>query len=132
MAWQPAPGETLFRPSGPNDHLFVVILGPAVLANYGSGQQLVMVSLTSIKPGLPSDPACEVSPGEHPFIRQPTYVAYRYACIESVDHTMKMLQAGVWRLGGVVQPALLQRIVQGACASRMIPRLFKGLFGCGP
>lgn len=35
QGWQAVPGQTLLVPSGPGLHLFFLILGPVVLADYG-------------------------------------------------------------------------------------------------
>lgn len=63
-AWQSEPGATLLVPSGPGGlHLFIVVLGPVVLPAYGPSPQTAMVSITSIRSGVPHDAACEVNAG---------------------------------------------------------------------
>lgn len=60
--------------SGPNEHLFTVVLGPAHLEGYGDAPQVVVVSFSSIKPGLPYDESCTVAAGVHPFITRDSFV----------------------------------------------------------
>lgn len=129
--WQASPGKTFLRPSGPTGlHLFVVLLGPAVVQNYGQSPQLLLASVCSIKSGLPYDDACELHPGDHAFIQHPSYVAYRYMCIEQVAHVSDMIDKGVWREHTPVAADVLRRMTGGVCASRLTPRMYKSLFGC--
>ena len=128
--WQTTPGNTLLVPSGPQgQHLFVLILGPITLPSYGSQAQLAMVSATSIRDGIPYDPACVLAPGDHPFIQHPSYVAYRYLRIDSVSHVSQMAGSS-WQQHQQCSTELLQRIVRGVCISRLTPREFKVIFGC--
>jgi hypothetical protein len=87
------------------------------MAQPGRGNDLVIVSLTSVKAGGLYDPACLLKGGEHPFITGPTYVFYRRA-----EHTtVPSLQAKVTRREVVVKPsasdALVRQIRAGAMES---------------
>ena len=128
--WQTTPGDTLLVPSGPKGlHLFVLILGPITLPSYGTQPQLAMVSVTSIKEGIPHDTACVLAPDDHPFIQRPSYVAYRHLRIDSLSHVSQMVGSS-WQQHQQCSPVLLQRIIQGVCLSRLTPREFKAIFGC--
>ena len=129
--WQAVPGSTLLIPSGPSGHhLFILVLGPLVVANYGSMAQVAMVSVTSIRDGAPHDSACEIQSGEHPFIEHPSYVAYRYMRIDSESHACEMVAKKIWVPNHSCSAELLSRIVGGVCRSRSISREFKQIFGC--
>ena len=118
-------------PSGPSGlHLFVLILGPVLVPSYGSAPQVVMVSATSIRNGVPHDPACELQPGDHAFIQHPSFIAYRYLRIDGSVHVEQMVNQAVWMPHEPCSEALLQRIVTGVCRSRLAPREFKKMFGC--
>ena len=129
--WQALPGQTFLVPSGPTGlHLFVLVLGPVVLPDYGSSPQVAMVSATTIRSGVPHDNACELQPGEHPFIQHRSFIAYRYLRIDSGAHVADMVDKAVWWPREPCSQELLQRIIDGVCQSRLAPREFKQLFGC--
>lgn len=129
--WTATPGHTLLVPSGPSGlHLFVLTLGPIVVPSYGSAPQLALVSATTIRPGVPHDPACELYPGDHPFIQHPSYIAYRYLRLDPAPHVGQMVEQSVWTPHTPCSEALLQRILAGVCISKLTPREFKRVFGC--
>lgn len=130
QGWQAVPGQTLLVPSGPGLHLFFLILGPVVLADYGSAPQLAMVSATTLRDGVPHDSACVLEAGEHPFIQHPSYLAYRYMRLDSSLHVEKMVRDAVWGPHAPCAADLLQRIVAGVCQSRLTPREYKRIFRC--
>lgn len=84
-------------PSGPNEHLFTVVLGLAVLNAHGSEPQVIIVSFTSIKPGLNYDDACLISAGSHPFITQDSYIYYREPRIYPSSKIERMVRSNIWR-----------------------------------
>ncbi len=72
-------------PSGPaGNHLFVVLCDPVVFQGYGSRPCVVLVNLSSVRPGIHHDPTCVLQPGCHPFVDSECYVRYRDARIDSV------------------------------------------------
>lgn len=130
QGWQPVPGQTLLVPSGPGLHLFFLTLGPVVLADYGSAPQLAMVSATTMRDGVPHDPACVLEAGDHPFIQHRSYLAYRYMRLDASTHVEKMVSGAVWKPHDPCAADLLQRIVAGVCQSRLTPRECKRIFQC--
>lgn len=117
-------------PSGPTgDHLFVILFGPSALKNYGAVGQLISVSITSIYPGLPYDQACVLQPDDHPFIKHPSYVLYRRARIDPIDHFDKMVCDGVWKPQVACSPITFEKINRGACVSKLISREIKAFLG---
>lgn len=128
--WVSAPGSTFLVPSGPQGlHLFVLILGPIILPNYGTQPQLAMVSATSIRDGVPYDPACVLSLGDHPFIQHQSYISYRHLRIDPLGHVSNLVGSS-WKPHEACSQELLQRIINGVCISRLTPREFKAIFGC--
>lgn len=117
-------------PSGPTgDHLFVILAGPTPLQNYGAIDQFISVSLTSIYPGVPFDVACVLQPGDHPFIKHPSYVSYRHARIDPSHHVEKMVRDGIWKPQASCSPAIFEKIKQGAGLSKLIAREIKAFLG---
>ena len=88
---------TLLVPSGPeNDpdrkHLFILLTDPAD-AEAGV-KAVLMVSLSSIKAGLPHDPACLLYPGDHPFVKRNSFVVYQKARIEEAEKVLRGVKDG--------------------------------------
>lgn len=127
MPWQCATGECLLIPSGPGDksHLFTVVLGPKRFEGHGESEQVVMVSVTTIKPDFPYDPACVIRAGEHPFIEHDSYVYYREPRVESVSHVASMVETMGWLPKESCSAELRRRIVEGLLASKRVPRHVK-------
>ena len=129
--WLPAPGQTLLVPSGPaGHHLFVLILGPVAAPERGTAPHVAMVSFTTVRDGIPHDGACVVQAREHPFIRHTSYAYYRDVRIEPVAHVADLVQRAVWRPNEPCGPELLARLQRGVCASRLVSREVKQIFGC--
>ncbi|CAB4133044.1 hypothetical protein UFOVP140_23 [uncultured Caudovirales phage] len=129
--WVARPGETLLIPSGPSgDHLFVIVLGPQQLPNYGLANQFIQVSVTTIYPGIPYDQACILNRGEHPFITHQSYVTYRHARIDSDAHLNKMVESGLWKPHDSCDKIILQKIINGLCQSKLVRQEIKILMGC--
>ena len=130
QGWHAAPGQTLLVPSGPGLHLFFLILGPVVLTDYGTSPQLAMASATTLRDGIPHDPACVLEPGDHPFIQHRSYLAYRYLRLDTSQHVENMVGSAVWRPHEPCSAKLLRRVVSGVCQSRLTPREYKRIFQC--
>lgn len=122
--WQCKQGKCVLVPSGPGTtkHLFAIVLDPTQLEGYGSKPCVIMVGVTSIKEGVPHDDACELLQGDHPFIKHPCYVDYRYARIEQAEAVERHIQNGLFNEKEDCSPELLQRLVRGALTSRRISR----------
>lgn len=108
-------------------HLFAVAVGPKHLDGHGHQLHVIMVSVTSVKPESPHDPACIINAGEHPFITHESYVYYREPRIEPVAHVQSMVANSVWRSHEPCSPELLARIRSGLLSSRRVPRHIKKL-----
>lgn len=126
--WVCSKGESLLIPSGPKGmHLFVIVLDPTVLQGYGTSPQILLVSATTLRDDIPHDPACILEAGEHPFIQHRSYIAYRYARIDSAAHVEQMVARHVWIPKEACSPQLIDKIISGMQRSRLAPREFKKL-----
>jgi len=124
--WKCQPGACLMIPSGPaGEHLFTVVSGPMIVDGHGSAPQALMVSFTSIKPGVPHDAACEISAGEHPFITRASSIYYREPRLEKVSKIEHMVRTGAWRVAAPCAPALTKKILAGFAMSKRLPRHFR-------
>jgi hypothetical protein len=126
--WTPTPGQTLLIPSGPGHHLFFLVLGPVIVPGHGPAPKMALVNATSIKLGLSHDTACELGVADHPFIKHPSFIAYRYLRVEDSAHIQSMVVQSVWKLGQPCTAELLKKIMTGALQSRLISREYKALF----
>lgn len=111
-------------PSGPNEHLFTVALGPIVLNGHGNDPQVIVVSFSSIKPGLPYDTSCVVAAGAHPFITRDSFVYYREPRMYTVQELETRVASGQWRAEENCSQTLMQQVVAGFRLSRRLPRHF--------
>lgn len=129
MPWNCEQGACLLVPSGPAEHkhLFVIAVGPTNLDGYGGNPQVIMVSVTTIRPDFPHDSACVIRAGEHPFVTHDSYVYYRDPRIESVEHVQAMVDQAVWQSKDPCSADLLRRIKAGLLSSARVPRYVKKL-----
>jgi len=128
MPWQCVPGACLMIPSGSaGEHLFTVVLDPEIIEGYGTEPQVLIVSFTSIKDGAPYDDACEVSPGEHPFITRRSYAYYREPRLEPAAKVEAMVNTGAWRASTPCSAELTRKILAGFKRSKRLPRYFNKL-----
>lgn len=130
--WQAAEGQTILRPSGSTNHLYVILKSGALLNQFGYGlsEKLIMVNATTIRDGIPHDAACVLAPGCHPFISSPSYMRYRDAVIEDVQHVTNLVNQGVWPAHHPIVVSALAQIVAGVCRSKLVRREFKRIFNC--
>lgn len=97
-----------------NKHLHVIITDTAKYPD-----RVVLVSFSRVWPGC--DPACLLEPGDHPFIREKTYVAYEWARNPSLTSLQQLFQNGECEEREPASPELVQRIIDGALQSDEIP-----------
>lgn len=123
MPWDCELGSCLLIPSGPaGEHLFTVALGPKKLPGYGSEEQVVIVSFTSIRPGLPHDEACEVTNGDHPFIVRESCIHYREPRIYPAKVVQDKVESGEWRSHEPCSEELMRKVLDGFRKSKRLPR----------
>jgi hypothetical protein len=125
MPYEPARGKTLLIPSGtqndPNKrHLFVILTDVCA-----AGQHL-LVSLSRIKDGVHFDPACVFEPGEHRFVRDRSFAAYRLARIEPTEKLVRHVEAWDFTPKDDMPAQLVDRMRAGLEVSEFIAsRIFK-------
>jgi hypothetical protein len=126
--WQCSAGRTVLIPSGPREnhkHLFALMLDPVVVAGYGTQPCVLLACVSSIRDGEPFDEACQLHPGEHPFITHPSFVDYRFTRIEQAAVLDARVQDGSFIEKDPCSSVLLKKIINGALNSRRINREFK-------
>ena len=86
----PLKRATLLIPSGPQGdqdrkHLFILLTDPH--ADQAGKNCVLMVSLSTVRPGMPHDPTCILYAGDHPFVKHESYVVYQKARLRSKRRT---------------------------------------------
>lgn len=126
--WQCEAGSCLMIPSGPSgEHLFAIVMGPVILNGYGPAPQVLMVSFTSVKPGIPYDDACIVHAGEHPFITKDSYIYYREPRLYPAAQVESYVKENLWRPRDPCGNDLLSKVMAGFWVSKRLPRSFRKL-----
>ena len=127
-AWQASAGATLLMPSGgEGKHLFVALNDPRTFQGYGPRPHVVLVNVSTVRPGIPHDTTCVLAADSHPFVKQESFIAYRHTRIEPVAHVEEMVKQGVFEPKDPVTLALLTAINAGLRKSPFTKREFKQL-----
>ena len=119
MPYEPGRGKTLLIPSGttrdPNKkHLFVTLTDACQ-----DGQHL-LVSLSRVKDGVHFDDGCVFECGEHAFVRNRSFAAYRLARIEKATHLAQCVDGWYFTPKDDMAPELVERMCQGVEQSEFI------------
>lgn len=104
-------------------HLLVVCTDPC------PNRMQVLVPICTIVNSL-VDQSCLLKAGEHPFIRRPSYVLYRYSRIELQDDIVTGVQEGAFLRRPDMNGQTFLRIKSGICRSSQAPRKVKRYLGC--
>ena len=118
----PLKRATLLIPSGPlNDqerkHLFILLTDPQ---DDGTGiKYVLMVSASTIKPYIRHDATCILYKGDHPFIRQKSYIVYQKARIEQAEKVMHGVKKGLFIPQEAIDSTIFARICKGLEESRL-------------
>jgi len=115
---------TLLIPSGPpgdedRRHLFILLTDPqddGVRKNW-----VLLVSLSTVRRGVPHDRSCILQPGDHPFVRNDSYVVYQKARLEEADKLLRGVKSGQLVPHDPVPIAVFTRVCKGLEASRLTP-----------
>jgi hypothetical protein len=107
---------TFLIPSGPphdpdRKHLFVILTDPQ------EDSDVLLVSLSSLRPALPHDPTCILVAGDHPFVRHDSFVFYRLARIVPVAALRRRVRDGTFIPREPMREEVFSRICQGLLAS---------------
>ena len=113
---------TLLVPSGAKHdpdqkHLFILLTDPAQVLTY-EGKHSLLVGITTIHPGIPHDPACELYAGDHPFIKHKSFVFYAEARIEISQKLIDGVKRGVFSPQGMLAQDIFARVCHGLTLSR--------------
>jgi len=123
MAYAPAKGKTLLIPSGTEQdphkrHLFVILTNRCALDSH------LLVSLSRVKEGVHFDDACLFEVGEHPFVREQSFAAYRLARIVRAATLIGSVDGDYFTSKEDMSAALVERMCAGIERSEFIAPKF--------
>lgn len=120
----PLKRATLLIPSGPQGdqdrkHLFILLTDPH--DDEVGNNCVLMVSLSTVKPGVPHDPTCILYAGDHPFVKHDSYVVYQKARLEDAGKVLRGVKNGQLVPQDPMDGAVFARICKGLEESRLTP-----------
>jgi hypothetical protein len=117
------PGDTLWFHEMYQEipHLYVVVTPPV-----GTPPLAVVVNLTSQR--AHSDTTVILQEGDHPFLKDPTAVNYKYARLLSIEWLKKEIDAKIAWADVPFKPDVLKRIQDGVLQSPFTPHNIKKHF----
>ena len=81
--------SSILIPTGKENHLFVA------LTDKDKDNRHLFVNISSIKPSLSHDPACELASGCHRFVTKPSFVRYELCERLHHDHVLELVDTSV-------------------------------------
>jgi hypothetical protein len=120
----PLKRATLLIPSGPQDdeerkHLFILLTDPH--ETVPGVRSVLMVSLSSVRAGVPYDATCLLHSGDHPFVKHESYIVYQKGRIEDADKLLRGVKGGQLVPQEPMNDAVFTKICQGLAESRLTP-----------
>jgi hypothetical protein len=115
---------TLLIPSGPQSdqlrkHLFILLTDPH--RNDTGVTSILMVSISTVRTGIPHDATCILFPGDHPFVKQDSFVVYQKARIEDVEKVLRGVKSGQLMPQAPMGDLVFARMCKGLEESRLTP-----------
>lgn len=110
---------TLLIPTGPCHHLHVICNDP-VFYPVLTKECFLAVNFSSIEPCIDCDTTCILHPGDHPFIKQESYVYYRKADIFGATTTSRLIVEGEIVAHTPCSDAVFEKILAGFLRSREV------------
>jgi hypothetical protein len=115
---------TLLIPSGPQadphrKHLFILLTDP--YADEAGKPFVLMVSLSSVRSGVPHDPSCILYAGDHPFVKHESYVVYQKTRLEEAEKVLRGVKNGQLIPQDPIAGTVFARICHGLKHSRLTP-----------
>lgn len=119
---------TLLVPSGPahapdRKHLFICLTDPV-----GKDRETLLVSVSSVQPHVPHDRTCLLYPGDHPFVRRDSFVAYWHSRIETAEAISRGVKAGILVPQDILEQGVFARVCLGAEQSRHLAPRYKAFY----
>lgn len=115
---------TLLIPTGPANHLHIVMNDPVFSPEHGDDRVLI-VNISSIYPDRKFDDTCLLEAQCHPFISRPSYIYYRHALISAVPRLANEIEAGNILARQAVNDAVFSKVRLGFDISKHVTPAIK-------
>jgi hypothetical protein len=102
-------------------HLFAVISDPT------PDDEVMVVNFSTFRPGK-SDTACIVQAGEHPDVKNKSFIFYFHAEVMTTKHIANKCRVNIYSATDDISDALLDKIQTGARASLFLRHELKRFF----
>lgn len=103
-------------------HLFIILTNP--FNDDAGGKPVLMVPISSVKPGIPFDSACILNPGDHKFVTQQSFVLYALTRLEDANKLIRAVKDGKMIVHNQVKLDVFSRICDGLNKTTNIPPKF--------
>lgn len=128
MPWAAVKKATVLIPSGPahdldRKHLHIVLTDPTAATN-----EVLLVSVCSIPQTNIYDGSCSLFPGEHEFIVNHSYVAYKFCRIVSAPHLEAKVADGTYIAKAVLDDKKFAYVIEGLRESPHVAPKFRRFF----
>lgn len=117
--YQPYRKATLLIPSGPSNHLFVI------LTDENPDGEHLLVSITSIPDIGHYDATCLLSAGDHPFIKHDSYVLYRKCEVQRASRISRLVDRKFYIPRDDMSEEVTNKILEGVIESDFTPNFCK-------
>lgn len=108
-------------------HLYFICHDPVYIEEYRK-DVFLSVNITTIKEGKYFDPACVCSVGDHPFIKNDSYVIYNKAEIFGVDSVISNIKKNFAKISDPCSDELFIRVLEGFNKSERVKNHIKKHF----
>lgn len=129
--FSPVPGCTFLWPSGTpqlpdTNHLAIILTHPHSYSEYLDA--MLFVTVSTIYAGKPYDSTCILRVGDHPFLRQDSYVAYNFCNFITVPMAEAKLLQGKIHMKPNLSGSVLSKVQTGLGQTSQIKGKYLNFF----
>lgn len=110
---------TLLAQTGALKHLHIICCDPVETYN---GPAVLVVNISTVKENLVYEKTCILKKGEHPFVKQDSYVVYKQAVVWKVESIERRLRSGEIIFCEDVTQDVLDKVLKGFLNSKSVNR----------
>ena len=114
-------GGTVLAYTGATPHLHIVCSDPVFYPQI-AGVGVLVVNISSVKPGVPYDRTCILHQGEHPFISHDSFVVYAQAVIWKLESVERRIETGEISPHSHLEEPYISEVIEGFYKSPKVAR----------
>jgi hypothetical protein len=122
MGYVPYPRGTILIPTDATKHLFIIV---TKLCSAGCH---LLLNVSSIREGKFHDPACVFAGGEHPFIKNPSFVYYQMADQKPAKSISSLVANSTYIEKDALESVHFARVCDGVMQSKFTKPWVKDYF----